>query len=59
MSTSKPFINRDLHKFFKNDVKQLREVKPLGKALLHMLFHSFTKRTKYKVATCGSYRPEQ
>ena len=33
MSTSKPFMNRDLHKFFKNDLKQLREVKPLGKAL--------------------------
>ena len=32
MSTSKTFIKRDL--------KRLREVKPLGKASLHKLFHS-------------------
>ena len=41
MSTSKAFIKRDLHKFFKNNFKKLREVKPLGKASLHKLFHSY------------------
>lgn len=30
MSTSKTSIKRDFYKFFKNDLKQLREVKPLG-----------------------------
>ena len=50
MSTSngKTFIKRDLNKFFKNDVKQQREVKPLGKASLHKLFHSFTIWAKYE-----------
>ena len=47
MSTSKTFIKRDFYKFFKNDLKQLREVKPPGKASLHMSFHSFTIRKKY------------
>ena len=47
MSTSKTFNKRDLYKFFKNDLKQLREIKPLGKASLYKLFHSFTIRTKY------------
>ena len=48
MSTSKTFIKRDLHKLFKDDLKQLREVKPLGKALLHKLFHIFTIPLKYE-----------
>ena len=48
MSISKTFIKGDLYKFFKNDLKQLREVKPLGKASLHELFHSFTIRSKYE-----------
>ena len=50
MSTSKTFTEKDLYKFFENDLKQQREVKPLGKASLHKLFHSFTIRTKYE--TC-------
>ena len=48
MSASKTFIKRDLHKFFKDDLKQLREVKPLGKALLHKLFHICTIPLKYE-----------
>lgn len=48
MSASKTFIKRDLHKFFKNYLKQLREVKPLEKALLHKLFHIFTTQIKYE-----------
>ena len=48
MSTSKTFIKRDLYKFFKNNLKQLREVNLLGKASLHKLLHSFTLRTKYE-----------
>ena len=32
MSTSETFLKRDFYRFFKNDLKQLREVKPLGKA---------------------------
>ena len=48
MSTTKTVIKRDLHKFVKNDLKQLREVKSLGKAALHKLFHSFAIRTKYE-----------
>ena len=48
LSTSKTFIKKDLHKFFKDDLKQLREVKPLGKALLHKLFHIFTIPIKYE-----------
>ena len=48
MSTSKTFIKRDLYKFFKNNLNQLREVKSLGKSSLHKLFHSFTIQTKYE-----------
>ena len=40
---------KETNKFFKNDLKQLREVKPLGKASLHKLFHSFTIMTKFEV----------
>ena len=39
-------IKRVLHVFFKNDFKELREVKLLGKATLHMVFHILTIRTK-------------
>ena len=47
-STSKTDIKRDLNVFFKNDLKEPREIKLLGKATLHMVFHSFTIRTKYE-----------
>ena len=52
MSTSKTFIKRDFNKLFKNDVKQLREVKPLGKASLQY-------GQNMKLAKCWSYRPEK
>ena len=48
MSTLKAFIKRDLHKFCKNDLKQLREVKPQGK-----LFHSyFSNSHNFFFASC-------
>ena len=40
MSTSKTFIKRDFYKFFKNDLKQLREVKPPGKAVVPQFYNS-------------------
>ena len=53
MSTLKAFFKRDLYKFFKNDLKQLREVKPLGKASLHKLFHSYFSNThNFFFASC-------
>ena len=47
MSTSKTFMIRDFYRFFKNNLEQLRDVKPLGKASLHMSFLSFTIRINY------------
>ena len=44
--TSKTDIKTDLYIFIKDDLKSLREVKLLGKATLHMLFHILTIRTK-------------
>ena len=43
--TSKANIKRDLYIFIKNDLKSLREVNLLGKA---MLFYILTIRTKYE-----------
>ena len=40
-STSKTDIKRDLYVFFKNDLKGPREINLLGKATLHIVFHSF------------------
>ena len=45
--TSKTDIKRDLYIFIKNDLKQPKEVKLLGKCLLHMSFHNFLIRTNY------------
>ena len=39
-------IKRDFYVFFKNDFKELREVKLLGKATLHVVFHSFNNTNK-------------
>ena len=43
---SKADIKRDLYIFIKNDLKSLREVNLLGKAM--MLFYILTIRAKYE-----------